>query len=87
MASGALNAPNLWLLFQPHPRPVVALGWEIMEVPKSETQVSADLRDEADRIDDLAHALADYFRRKVVVIETDDKELIVEPRAERRLDD
>jgi hypothetical protein len=87
MASGALNAPNLWLLFQLHPRPVVALGWEIMEVPKSETQVSADLRDEADRIDDLAHALADYFRRKVVVIETDDKELIVEPRAERRLDD
>jgi hypothetical protein len=87
MASGALNAPNLWLLFQPPPRPVAALGWEIMEVPKSEIQVSADLRDEADRIDDLAHALADYFRRKVVVIETDDKELVVEPRAERRLDD
>jgi hypothetical protein len=57
-----------------------------VEVPKSETQVSADLRDEADRIDDLAHALADYFRRNVVVVGTDDKKVVVEPRAERRLD-
>jgi hypothetical protein len=53
--------------------------------PKSRTQVSVDLRDEADGIDDLAHALADYFRRKVVVV-TDDQEVAVEPRAERRLD-
>jgi hypothetical protein len=81
-----LNAPNLWLPFQPQPRPAVALGWGIVEVPKSETQVSADLRDEADRIDDLAHALADYFRRNVVVVGADDKEVVVEPRAERRLD-
>ena len=29
--------------------------------------------DETDAIDDLAHALADYFRRKVVVVGTDDK--------------
>jgi hypothetical protein len=35
---------------------------------KSEAQVSPDLRDEADRIDDLAHALADHFGRKVVVV-------------------
>jgi hypothetical protein len=81
-----LNAPNLWLPFQPQPRPAVALGWGIVEVPKSEAQVSADLRDEADRIDDLAHALADYFRRNVVVVGTDDKKVVVEPRAERRLD-
>jgi hypothetical protein len=46
---------------------------------KSETHVSADLRDEADRIDDLAHALADYFRGKVVVVGTDDKEVVGEP--------
>ena len=64
----------------------VALGRGIVEVPKSETQVSADLRDEADTIDDLAHALADYYGRKVVVVGTDDKEVVVEPRAERRLD-
>jgi hypothetical protein len=48
--------------------------------------VSADLRDEADAVDDLAHALADYFGRKVVVAGTDDKEVVVEPRAARRLD-
>ena len=41
---------------------------------KSQAQVSANLRDEADTIDDLAHALADYFRRKVVVV-TDDQEV------------
>ena len=75
------------LPFQPQPRPAVPLSrWGIVEVPKSETQVSADLRDEADRIDDLAHALADHFRRKVVVVWTDDKEVVVEPRGERRLD-
>ena len=56
-----------------------------MEVPKSQTQVSADLWDEADTID-LAHALADYYGRKVVVVWTDDKEVVVEPRAKRRLD-
>ena len=53
-----------------------------MEVPKSETQVSTDLRDEADRIDDLAHALADHFGRKVVLVWPDDKEVVVEPRPE-----
>ena len=42
--------------------------------------------DETDAIDDLAHALADYFRRKVVVVKTNDQEVVVEPRAERRLD-
>ena len=54
---------------------------------KSEAQVSADLPDETDAIDDLAHALADYFRRKVVVVGTDDQEeVVVEPRAKQRLD-
>ena len=53
-------------------------------MPKSETQVSADLWDEADTID-LAHALAYYFGRRVVVVWTDDQEVVVEPRAERRL--
>ena len=57
-----------------------------MEVPKSEIQVSADLPDEADRIYDLARALADYYCRKVVVVGTDDQEVVVEPRAERRPD-
>ena len=52
---------------------------------KSEAQVSADLPDETDAIDDLAHALADYFRRKVVVVWTDE-EVVVEPRAKQRLD-
>ena len=53
---------------------------------KSEAQVSADLPDETHAIDDLANALADYFRRKVVVVRTNDQEVVVEPRAERRLD-
>ena len=53
---------------------------------KSERQVSTDLRDEADRIDDLAHALADHFGRKVVVMWPDDQEAVVEPRAVRRRD-
>jgi len=57
-----------------------------MEVPKSETQVSTDLRDEADRIDDLAHALADHFGRTVVAVWTDDKEVVVEPLPELRLE-
>ena len=35
--------------------------------------MSADLPDETDAIDDLAHALADYFRRKVVVVGTNDR--------------
>ena len=48
--------------------------------------MSADLPDETDAIDDLAHVLADYFRRKVVVVGTDDQEVVVEPRAEQRLD-
>jgi len=57
-----------------------------VEVPKSKTQVSADLRDEADAMDDLAHALADYLRRSVVVVGTDGKEVVVKPRAGRTLD-
>ena len=57
-----------------------------MEVPKSKTQVSADQRDEADRIDALAHALADQFGRKVVVVWPDDKEVVIEPRPELRPD-
>jgi beta-xylosidase len=55
-------------------------------VPKSEADLSTDQRDEADRIDDLAHALADHFGRKVVLVWPDDKEVVVEPRPERRLD-
>ena len=58
----------------------------IVEVPKSEAEVSADLRDEADRINNLAHALADLFGRKVVLVWPDDKEVVVEPRPELRLD-
>ena len=55
-------------------------------MPKHKTEVSSDLRDDAERIDDLAHALADQFGRKVVVVWPDDAEVVVEPRAERRLD-
>jgi len=64
------------------------LGGElrIVEVPKSEAEVSEDLRDEADRINALARALADLFGRKAVVVWPDDTEVVVEPRAERRLD-
>ena len=58
----------------------------IVEVPKSKPEVSADLRDEAERIDALARALADQFGRKVVVVWPDDKEVVVEPRPELRLD-
>ena len=58
----------------------------IVEVPKSEAEVSADLRDEADRINNLAHALADHFGRKVVLVWPDDKEVVVEPRPELRPD-
>ena len=74
--------------FQPQPRPAVplSLGWGIVEVPKSETQVSADLRDEADTIDILRMRWRITIGRKVVVVWTDDKEVVVEPRAERRLD-
>jgi hypothetical protein len=57
----------------------------IVEVPKSKTQAPAALRDEADRIDDLARALADRFGRKVVLVWPDDKEVVVEPRSEQRL--
>ena len=71
----AFNAPNPY-----HCR----AGWGPVEVPKSETQVSADLWDEADTID-LAHALADYYGRKVVVVWTDDQEVVVESRVERGL--
>jgi beta-xylosidase len=55
-------------------------------VPKSEADLSTDQRDEADRIDDLAHALADHFGRKVVLVWPDDKEVVVEPRPELRPD-
>ena len=58
----------------------------IVEVPKSEAEVSADLRTEADRLDNLAHALADHFGRKVVLVWPDDKEVVVEPRTELRPD-
>ena len=58
----------------------------IVEVPKSKTRVLADLRTEADRIDKLAHALADHFGRKVVLAWPDDKEVVVEPRCEQRPD-
>ena len=58
----------------------------IVEMPKSEAEVSADLRDEADRVDNLAHALADLFGRKVVVVWPDDKEVVVEPHPALRLD-
>ena len=54
-------------------------------VPKSE-EVSADLRDEAYRINALARALADHFDRKIVVVWPDDKEVVVEPRPKPRLD-
>ena len=55
-----------------------------MEVPKSKTQVPADLRTEADRLDDLVQALADHFGRKVVLVWPD--EVVVEPRPELRLE-
>ena len=57
-------------------------------MPKFETQVLADLRDgdEAARIDALAHALADCFGRKVVLVWPDDKEVVVEPCAGRSLE-
>jgi hypothetical protein len=58
----------------------------IVEVAKTETQVLADLRDEAGRIDDLAHALADHLGRTVVVVWTDDQEVLIEPRPELTLD-
>ena len=55
-------------------------------MPKSKPEVSADLRDEAERIDALARALADQFGRKVVVVWPDDKEEVIEPRPELRPD-
>ena len=48
-------------------------------MPKSEAEISADQRDEADRIDDLAHALADHFGRKVVLAWPGAEEVVVEP--------
>jgi hypothetical protein len=56
----------------------------IVEVPKSEAEVSADL--EADRMDALARALADLFGRKAVLVWPDDKEEVFEPRAGRSQD-
>ena len=48
-------------------------------MPKSKPEVSADLRDEADRLVDLAHALADLFGLKAVLVWPDDKEEVFEP--------
>jgi hypothetical protein len=85
MASWALNTPNVWLLFQPDLLNHCRTGLGNRGSAEIRNQVSADLWDEADTID-LAHALADYYGRKVVVVWTDDKEVVVEPRAKRRLD-
>jgi hypothetical protein len=89
------------LLLQPRPSPALRPLYSISrlftfsdsgvtrgsEVVKSKIQVSADhLRDEAGAIDDLAHVLADYFRRTVVVVGANDKEVVVEPRAGPMLD-
>ena len=57
-----------------------------VEVPKSKTQVPADLRTDTDRLNDLVHALADHFGRKVVLVWPEDKEVVVEPRPQLRLD-
>ena len=56
------------------------------EAEKSEAKGPAGLRDEADRIDDLARALADHFDRKVVLVWPDDTEVGIEPCPELRLD-
>ena len=45
-----------------------------------------DQRDEAERLSDLAQALADLFGRKAVLVWPDDKEVVVEPRPELKLD-
>ena len=58
----------------------------MVSAKKSEAQVSPDLSNDAGRIDDLAHALADQFGRKVVVVWPDDTEVVVEPRPELKLD-
>jgi hypothetical protein len=58
----------------------------VVEVPKSKTQVPADLRTETERLDDLVHALADLFGRKAVLVWPDDTEVVVEPRPKPRLD-
>jgi len=55
-------------------------------VPKSKVEVPADLRTEAERLDDLVHALADQLGRKVVLVLPDDTEVVVEPSPEPRLD-
>ena len=55
-------------------------------MPKSKIQVPADQRDEAGRIDDLAHALADQFGRKVVLVWPDDEEVVIEPGPKLRPD-
>jgi hypothetical protein len=59
----------------------------IVEVRKSDDKLSIDQRGEADRIDNLAHALADHFGRKVVLVWPDDQEFVIEPRPELRLED
>ena len=50
-----------------------------------EPDTNADLSDEADRIDELARALADHLDRTVVLMLPDGEEVAVEP-AERRLE-
>jgi hypothetical protein len=59
-------------------RPMISVRGDVgggVEMPKSEADVSADLRDEAGRIDDLARLLADHFGRKVVLVWPDDEEV------------
>jgi len=67
---------------------------ETKEVPRSKKKIkktskkkslSTDLRD-ADRVEALARALADHFGSKVVVVATDDKELVIEPGGKQKPD-
>ncbi len=52
----------------------------------NQKKYSTDQRDEAERLSDLAQALADLFGRKAVLVWPDDKEVVVEPRPELKLD-
>jgi hypothetical protein len=58
------------------------LVWgEVGDVPKSEAEGSADLRDEADRITLLRVRWRIFSVVRVVLVWPDDKEVVVEPRA------
>ena len=87
MASGALKRANLWLLSS-HSQDLLyhcrTGSGDRGSAEIRNTSVSRSVG-EADTLD-LAHALANYYGRKVVVVGTDDHEVVVEPRAERRLD-